>query len=178
MNPVSSIPWYDFNFLDYVLIAIVVISVLLSFSRGFIKEIISLCIWIAGVILALKFAPLLELRIQAITNWGLMSYLLGFIVIFLAVWLVGLFIHLAIRSVVSRTGVSFADRVIGGCFGIVRGLLAVSVLLMFIGMSPYNNVPTVHGSRIVPDFNRAVAILDNYVPENMRHFTHWSVGGK
>ena len=85
----SSVPWYSFNWLDYTIVGIVVLSTIVSFFRGFIREAISLCIWAIGIVLALKLAPQLEERIHAVTHWDTLSYVLAFGVVFFSVWLIG-----------------------------------------------------------------------------------------
>jgi membrane protein required for colicin V production len=173
----SSIPWYEFNWLDYTMIAVVGLSVLVSFFRGFIKEALSLTVWAIGFALAFKFAPAVEKQIHQITHWEMLSYLVGFAAIFFGVWLLGMLLSIAIRSIVSRVGIGVGDRVIGMCFGAIRGLLLVSVMLMFVSMSPYKNSNVVHTSRLAPSFSRVVASLDKFVPTDIQRFTHWAMGG-
>jgi len=174
MNP---IPWYDLNWFDYAMIGIVVMSVLVSFFRGFVREAVSLSIWTVGLILAFKLSPLLETHIHRITHWGMMSYLIAFAVIFLAVWIVGLLISLALRSVISGVGLGFVDRMVGVCFGAIRGVLVVSVMLMFVSMSPFKHASTIQASRIAPEFHKVIAMLDHYVPQDMQRLTQWAAGG-
>jgi membrane protein required for colicin V production len=173
----SQLPWYDLNWFDYTMIALVALSIIVSFLRGFVREAISLSIWAIGLVLAFKFAPPLEQHIHQVTQWNAASYWVAFGVIFLSVWIVGLLISLVIRSIASRVDLGFADRMISVCFGVLRGLLVVSVGLMFISMSPYKNSEAVLTSKLTPHFHRVVATLDHYVPQNMQHLTHWAVGG-
>jgi len=172
-----SFPWYELNELDYVMIGLVTLSALVSFFRGFVKEALSLTVWVLGFVLAFKFAPVLEKQIHGITHWGMLSYFAGFIIIFVGVWLIGLLVSLIIRSVVVRVGLGLGYRLLGVCFGVIRGLLIVSVLLMFINMSPYRNNNFVHSSKIAPSFQRIVANLDRFIPRNTQRVGHWAMGG-
>ena len=175
MNAAS---WYDFNWFDYVMIGLVVLSVVISFFRGFVREAISLCVWAIGLLAAFKFAPLLEQHIHKITNWDMMSYALAFMVIFISVWLVGLLISLVVRTITSGVGLGFVDRLLGVCFGVVRGGLVVAVLLMFISMSPHKDDGFVQGSKIAPRFNRVVALMDHHIPLDMQRLTNFAMAGK
>ena len=47
---------FAFNWIDYAIFSVIFISMLISFLRGFVKEAISLFIWLAAIIVALKFA--------------------------------------------------------------------------------------------------------------------------
>lgn len=173
----SQLPWYELNWFDCAMVALVAVSIIVSFFRGFVREALSLSIWAIGLVLAFKFAPRLEFEIHHVTQWGMGSYLMAFAAVFLCVWIVGLLISLAMRSWVSRVGLGFADRMIGVCFGALRGFLVVSVVLMFVSMSPYKNAQAILTSKLAPRFHKIVATLDHYVPEDMQHLTRWAMGG-
>ena len=92
--------------------------------------------------------------------------------------LLALLVNLAIRSIVLRVSLGSFDRLIGGFFGVVRGVLLVAVILMFINVSPFRNASVITHSRLVPSFHRVVVEMDGYVPKQMQRVTHWAMGGK
>lgn len=172
----NTVPWYDYlNGFDYALIGLMILSIIVSFFRGFVRELISLCVWAAGLLTAFKFAPLLEQHIHKITQWNMMSYVTAFMVIFISVWLVGLLFSLIMRTMTAGISLGVADRLLGLCFGVVRGGLVVAVLLMFVSMSPYKKDSFVMDSKIVPHFNRVVVLMDHYLPPDMQRLTHFAM---
>lgn len=171
----NAAPWYDLNWFDYTMLGLMALSVIISFFRGFVREAISVCVWVAGVLAAFKYAPLLEQHIHKITDWGMASYVLGFAVIFLSVWLVGLLFSLVIRSMTQGIGLGFADRLLGVCFGAVRGGLIVAMLLMFISMSPYQDKPAVTDSKIAFHLNSMIAMMDRHTPLDVQRLTHFAM---
>ncbi|PHQ81000.1 MAG: colicin V synthesis protein [Coxiella sp. (in: Bacteria)] len=174
----SAIPWYDLNWFDYAIIGVVALSTVVSFFRGFIREALSLLIWVIGIIVAFKFSPALQQYIHQITKWGVLSYVVAFALIFLSVWLLGLLINLALRSVVKRAGLGGTDRMVGLVFGFLRGFLMVAVIMMFIDVSPFKNTQLVKNSALVPQFKGIVAMLDQYVPKDVGPLAQWAMGRK
>ena len=93
------------NFFDYIIIAVIALSTIGSFFRGFAREFMSLIVWVVGIVAALKLAPVLEPHIMATMHWSTMSYVAAFVLIFLSIWLIGLFISLAIRTVLDNNSI-------------------------------------------------------------------------
>lgn len=156
------------NFFDYVIITVITLSTVGSFFRGFAREFMSLVVWIVGIIAALKWSPLIEPHIMSALHWQTMSYVSAFAVIFLAIWLIGLFVSLAIRSVLSRVGLSLVDRLIGLIFGFARGVLLVAVLMMFVNVSALQDSPTIQASVLAPQFHVIALKLTAFVPDDLK----------
>jgi len=115
--------------------AILVISIAISLLRGLSREMVSLAVWVGGFILATYFgsyvAGLLPERLQPL--W---SALIGFLIIFAVVLLVGWIVSMALSSAVRASGLAPADRALGLLFGVVRGLLVVLVIVLLAGLTP------------------------------------------
>ncbi len=120
---------------DYAVIAIVGISVLLSIVHGFVREILSLASWVvaflAAQIYATDVAPLLP---AAIANPS-MRLLVGFLSVFLAVLIAMTLLAMALSRLIKTVGLGFADRALGGIFGLVRGLTIVVIAVLLAGMT-------------------------------------------
>ena len=156
------------NFFDYIIIIVILLSTIGSFFRGFAREFMSLVVWVVGIVAALKLAPVLEPHIMATMHWSTMSYVAAFVLIFLSIWLIGLFISLAIRTVLDRVGLGPLDRVIGLAFGFVRGVLLIAVLMMFINASALENSPTIKTSLLAPQFHALALRLTNMIPPDFK----------
>ena len=118
------------NFVDYILIAIVGLSMVLSLWRGFVREVISLI----GLVLAFLAASRLsgstgDFLGQWIGN-ATVADIAGFALIFIIVMIVVGLIGAVIRKLVDMAALTATDRTLGIFFGAARGML-----LIFTGLS-------------------------------------------
>lgn len=119
------------NGADYLIIAILAISMLLGFFRGFLKESIALIAWLGGLWLAWKFAYLVTpylgglLAEEPIRTWVARSLVL------IAVVLMGWLVSAILSHFVHQSGLSLMlDRMLGTVFGFVRGGVLVAVFVI------------------------------------------------
>jgi membrane protein required for colicin V production len=139
------------NLADWVILAIIALSVLTAAMQGFLFEVISLAGVVLGYLLAVWeyhfvanwFAPYVK------APW--VADILGFIVILLAVMvLAGIIARLA-RWLMKEVGLHWFDRILGGAFGLVRGCLTAAIVLLgFTTFNPQSN--WLEGSRLAPYF--------------------------
>jgi membrane protein required for colicin V production len=127
--------------LDWLIIAIVLFSALVAASQGFMHEVFSLAGVVAGYLLAAWgyrqvaawYAPFVK------TAW--VADLCGFLTIFFVVVLLAGGIGRIARFGMKEAGLRWFDRVLGGMFGLVRGVLVVMIsLLALASFSPGANL--------------------------------------
>jgi membrane protein required for colicin V production len=120
------------NVLDWIILVIIMLSVFLAVSQGFVFEIFSLAGTVIGYLLAAwgygRVAPwfLPYVKSEAIAD------LAGFLTIFFAVALLAGAIARIVRWAIREVGLRLVDRVLGGAFGLVRGIVIVTVGVMAI----------------------------------------------
>lgn len=124
---------------DWVILAIIGVSALISLLRGFVREALSLAGWIAAFFLAkLFYEPLSELLVDHIeTN----SIRLGvsWVAIFVATLVIAGLINYTVGRMVDAAGMSGTDRLLGMFFGALRGVLIVALLVL--GLKQFTPVP-------------------------------------
>ena len=86
MDTVSA---FHSTWFDAVLLGIIAVSVIVSFFRGFLREAISLCSWVIGIGLALKFSSAIAHNVFSWIHSTVAAYIVAFIVIVAAVLLLG-----------------------------------------------------------------------------------------
>ena len=120
---------------DFVIPAIILISALFSIMRGFIREAISLFGWIAAFWIALRFAnSLAEMFLSSISIPSL-RIVIAFTILFVLTLMLSALINHLLGYLVKRTGLTGTDRMIGMLFGIARGGVVVSILVLLAGFT-------------------------------------------
>ncbi|MBQ0746766.1 MAG: CvpA family protein [Marinobacter sp.] len=122
--------------IDWVIIALITISTLISLKRGFVKEALSLVTWVAAFILARTFHPQMQALLESTVETPLVRLIAAFAILFFGTLIVGAIINNMIGHLVRATGLSATDRVLGMGFGLLRGLVVVIVAIAFIRYTP------------------------------------------
>lgn len=144
-----------FNGLDWAIVTIVLVSTLISLKRGFIKESLSLVIWVLAFVVALVFYPEVSVRLQTEIDSASLRKLVSILILFVGTLLVGsLFLYVVGRLVVF-TGLSGLDRVLGLVFGALRGVvIVVFVMIGLQALLPVQQEAWWHYSVLVPHFSQ------------------------
>jgi len=149
---------------DGLIIAVVLLSAIISFFRGFVREAISLGAWVCGIVFALRYgADLGGVIFGSFLKSPTMQYVLGFIVILLGALIIGMIINIVIRGLMQRRGISFVDGAAGIIFGVARGVLVVSVIILLIESTQLEQQPGFRQSLIAPHFQSVVTWLARHV---------------
>jgi membrane protein required for colicin V production len=145
---------------------ILVVSVGISLLRGLSREMVSLGVWVGGFILATYFGS----YVAGFMPEGLQplwSALLGFLIVFGVVLLVGWIVNMALSSAVRASGLAPADRALGSLFGLVRGLVFVLAIVLLGGLTPLPRQPFWRDALLSGPFETAALALRPYLPARL-----------
>ena len=118
------------NWLDWLFIGIMAASVLTAAWRGFVQELISLASVVAGVVVAALGYRQTATWFEDLTKSHEVALAAGFLALFLGTLIVGGLIAYLARRLIKTTGLQWFDRFLGAAFGLVRGVVVDSILLM------------------------------------------------
>ena len=113
------------NAADYVIIAILVISSLMSLGRGFTVEAFSLAAWVAAFVIGRLFSTPLAYLLTDYLDPPSVREPVAFAALFIATLLVAALIKRLLKEVINATGLSTMDRIMGMAFGALRGVILV-----------------------------------------------------
>lgn len=153
---------------DYVIIAIVGISLLYGLFRGFVREIVSLIVWIGGVFLLLHYLPPIESSLQGVAASIYVRYaiiIVGFLIVALFVsWLIGKIFN----GLVSSVGLGFTNRFVGLLFGFVRGVIIVAFLVILLPPGDEQQVAALKNSKLMPTVQPIADKLSSVIPKDFQ----------
>lgn len=124
--------------LDWIAVALLVISMLLGLARGLVFEVISLAGWVVAFVGAQWLADDVGRWLPFGDPAATWRYAAGFVLVFVGVaFAIGLVAALT-RKLVAAIGLRPVDRILGGVFGVARGavvMLAVAVVVHLLALS-------------------------------------------
>jgi len=126
---------------DLVVLVIMGLSILLSVIRGLVREVLALLAWAVGFVAAsLAAADLAQLLPPEVPDERL-RLLLSFAGIFLVVLLAMSLVAMLVSKLIRSAGLGLEDRVLGGVFGLARGVLVVMTLVLAAGFTSLPREP-------------------------------------
>ncbi|MBA4094714.1 MAG: colicin V production protein, partial [Candidatus Accumulibacter sp.] len=120
---------------DYLVLFVLVSSVIISTLRGLVKEILSLLGWIVAFVVANAYGAQLAPMLPDLLPGGTAKLIMAFVLLFLGVRILMGLLSLAIGALITATGLSLADRGLGGLFGLARGIVIVLAAVILCGMT-------------------------------------------
>jgi len=122
------------NVADAVILIVTGISCLFGLWRGLIKEVLSLLTWVAALLVARVYSQYLAELLVNVIDSGSVRYVTAFAILFVIVMMLGTLLNHFMAKLITVTGLKFADRILGGAFGIARGVVIVLVILFIAGV--------------------------------------------
>ncbi len=120
---------------DWLIVAVIALNVILAAMHGFFAEALSMAGLVVGYIVAAWQYQRLAEWLQKFLNSELLAAILGFLIIFFAILIVFGIAGRIVRKLMKEAGLSGFDRFLGALLGVLKGALAVAVVLM--GMTAF-----------------------------------------
>ena len=141
------------NWADWAILAILAISSVISLKRGFIKEALSMVVWLVAFFVAVTFRDPLSSLLQSQISTPSLRDMVAFAILFAATLVVGAMVNYLLGELVRMTGLSGTDRLFGVIFGFVRGFVIVMAILIFVpGLVAVDQDPWWRESVLIPQF--------------------------
>ncbi len=150
------------NLADWFILIVLIASGVISFTRGFTKEFLSLFLWLAAFIAAISLEYLATPKINEFIGNEEISKIISYIVVFLIFIFIGGMIIKFISKLIKWSGASGFDRFLGVVFGLMRGSIVLFVIFLLLP-SGIKTTDLINNSKITP-------IIQKYAPEIEAYF--------
>jgi membrane protein required for colicin V production len=152
------------NFVDYIILAILLLSIILGFVHGFIRSILSVCVWIAAFFISAYYGPHLATTFSLVTANPQWQLWLSYGTVFIAAVVIGFVIRLILNLILTGGEVGILNRFCGGLFGFARGILIILLFVWFAVLVNMNQADALKNSELIPFFNSALTSVEAWFP--------------
>ncbi|WP_425070960.1 CvpA family protein [Sagittula sp. S175] len=162
-----------FTIVDGIVGLIIVMSALLAYSRGLVREVMAILGWVAAAILAFMFAAQVQPLVKEAPVVGKflsdsceLSVIAAFAAVFtLALLVVSLFTPL-FSSLIHRSALGAFDQALGFFFGVARGILLVAIgFFVYQTVITSQDIPMINDSRSAAVFSQFTGKIEEQNPE-------------
>ncbi len=150
---------------DWIIAAVVLVSVLVGLLRGVMREIVSLAGWVVGLALAFVFAEragaALPLDPPALRTAAAALLILAGVLILAAL------LGALLRALMAAVHLSALDRLLGAVFGFARAALVLGVAVLLAAGTPVPKTDWWKASLLLPWLEAGVAFASPLLPESL-----------
>ena len=152
------------NWADCIVLLVIGLSMLTGFVRGLVKESIALSVWIAAFWLAFTCSQYVIPWLAPYLQDKTVRSIVAFMLVLFATLIAGAILNILIGLVLHRSGLSPIDRLLGMIFGLVRGILIVSLIMLVLSLTGISDASLRKNTRLYATFDPLVTWLHSFVP--------------
>ena len=150
---------------DYGVLFIIGSSVLLSVMRGLVRELMALAGWAVAFVAANLFSDTVSLWLPESLGSMSVRVLVAFVLLFVATLVIMSLLARLIRSLVHGAGMSAEDRILGGFFGLARGMLMVMVFVLLAGLTTLPRQPVWNNAMLSAPLEALAVFVKPWLPQ-------------
>ncbi|WP_417627110.1 CvpA family protein [Pararhodobacter aggregans] len=163
-----------FTLVDAAVALVIVVSAILAYSRGLVRELLAIAGWVIAAIAAFVLAPTVEPLVREIPYVGdilgdscELTIIAAFAAVFAVMLVVMALFTPLFSSLIRNSALGGIDQGLGFFFGVLRGILLIAVaLIVFQRAVPAGTVPMIDNSRSIALFSRVEASITENLPED------------
>ncbi|MCF2903468.1 CvpA family protein [Octadecabacter sp. CECT 8868] len=163
----------DFTIIDGVVAVVIVLSALLAYSRGLVREALAIAGWVIATIMAFIFADKVQPLVKQIPVIGdfigdscELSVIAAFAAVFAIVLVIVSIFTPLFSSLIQRSALGGLDQGLGFLFGALRGILLVAVaFFVYQTVLESQDIEMVEDSRAIAVFSKMTGNIEERDPE-------------
>lgn len=153
--------------IDIAIIAVVGLSAVIGFFRGFLREALGLATWIVAFWLAFIMATPVADHLKPWIDVDSARLAAAFALVFIVVLICGAIFNYLLGRLISGTGFAGTDRALGIVFGVVRGVAVLILLVLLAGVTPVPRDNWWQHSVFVGQLEQGAIWVRGYLPPNI-----------
>jgi membrane protein required for colicin V production len=161
----------NFSFTDIGIMVIVLISTVIGIYRGFFREMITIVVWLIGIVLAYSHGPDVAVALSFISSEYARTAI-GMSVIFIGVVLIGMLVKKLVFKSFHIAKPSAFDRFLGAAFGVARGFGLIIIAIIAFQSTPVLDSDWYNDSQILPPLEDAADDISGQVPDKWQKWKH------
>ena len=124
------------SFIDIIVLLVLFASLIFGFFRGFVKELFSLMAWAFAFFVAYYFSSFVVIMLPFEAEFSI-KYVGTFVLIFISVLIISSILIKFLSTFIHKIGLGASNIILGGLFGILRGVIVVYFLIFVIEKTSY-----------------------------------------
>ena len=155
------------NLLDVIVAVVLIVSIVLAFRKGFVKELLGLGSLVVGFLLGAWFYRSAAEPFKGVVKSENIALFLGFSVVFLGTLLVGVLVIWVAQRLLKFAKIQWFDQLLGAAFGFIRGWVLGSIF--FLALTSFNlQSDRVKSSQLAPYFLPGARVIAVLVPYDLK----------
>lgn len=135
---------------DYLLLAVFLLSALMGLFRGLVKEALSLVGWVLAVWCAWRFGATVAGLIPSVADDSVIETWVARTIVLVAVLILSGLLSRFLAYLINQSGLSGTDRMVGVVFGMARGAVLVSLVVLLLVAAGFDADPWWQESKLIP----------------------------
>jgi membrane protein required for colicin V production len=154
---------------DFVIVAVLGVSIVLGIVRGFVREAVALLAWLVGIWLAWRHSEFIEPFLGGLLESPVQKAWAARVIMLLLVLLVGALVG-AILAWITHTaaGLSPMDRVLGLLFGVTRAAVVIGLAVIVGQALELDGEPWWERAQLMPYAEYVADWLKGYAGESQQ----------
>ena len=157
------------NPVDIGVIAVVGLSAVFAFARGFVREALSIVAWVGAALATLYAFNAVYAIVDPMVHNPLLSQLISGCGLFIGSLIVLTILTGIVARTVRSSGLSPIDRTLGFIFGVLRGAFILSLAFLLLDMvQPSDRPEWLREAKSAPYLQQGANMIRNFLPEQWR----------
>jgi membrane protein required for colicin V production len=155
---------------DYVVLTIIAASVIVSVMRGFAREVLALAGWVLAFIAANALSAMVAEWFAPIISDGSLRALTAFVAVFIVTLIAASLLAMGVSRLLKGAGLGLEDRVLGGFFGLARGVLIVMLIVLLAGLTALPRQPAWSDAMLSPPLEALAGAIKPWLTQAVSRY--------